>query len=262
MKAVLVRELLGSWRATILWSLAIIGILTLYLPLYGSLVSGDMQALLDSLPPQLVQTLGYDDITSGPGYVQATFYGLMGFFLITAASVSWAAQAIGGHEQSGRLELDLAHGIGRAGYVLAQTEALIIRVLFLVLVGTITILSFNGPAELGLEVGPVLVASCALAGLALFCGVWTLLAGAAFGGRALSAGVGALVAVVSYALNAVAAQQPDRDWIASASAYAWAFGDSPLQGGVTLADQWQLWLFVVAFPLVAMLALRERDLRG
>ena len=256
------RELRGSWRATLLWSLAIVGILALYLPLYDDLVTGDMQALLDSLPPQLVQTLGYDDLTSGAGYVQATFYGLMGFFLITAASVSWAAAAIGGHEQSGRLELDLAHGIGRGGYVLAQTEALIIRVVFLVLVGTVTILAFNGPADLGLELGPVLVASCALAGLALFCGVWTLLAGAAIGGRALSAGVGALVAVVSYALNAVAAQNPDADWIADASPYSWAFADAPLEGGVTLADQWPLWLFVVAFPAIAMLALRGRDLRG
>jgi len=259
---VLWRELAGSWRSTALWSLAIVGILSLYLPLYPSLVGGDMQALLDSLPPDLVTTLGYDDITSGPGYVQATFYGLMGFFLVTAASVGWASQAVGGHEQSGRLELDLAHGIGRGRYVLAQALALAIRVLVLVLVGTAVVLGFNTSAELELEVGPVLVAGAALAGLALFCGVWALLAGAAIGGRALSAGVGALVAVAGYALNAVAARTPDSDWIAASSPYSWAFGDAPLQGGVTVADQWPLWLFVVALPALAMLALRRRDLRG
>jgi ABC-2 type transport system permease protein len=262
MTPVLLRELAGSWRSTALWALAIVAILTLYLPLYPSLTGGDMQQLLDSLPPDLVATLGYDDITSGAGYAQATYFGLMGFFLITAASVTWASQAIAGHEQSGRLELDLAHGVGRAQYVAAQSLALIIRVLILVAVGAITVLGFNDSAELGLQIGPVLVASAALAGLALFCGVWSLLAGAAIGGRALSAGIGALVAVAGYALNAVSQQNPDTEWLGDASPYTWAFGDDPLKGGVTIADQWQLWIFVLVFPLTAMLALRERDLRG
>jgi ABC-2 type transport system permease protein len=262
MIAVLRRELAGSWRGVALWSLAIVAILSLYLPLYPSLVGGDMQQLLDSLPPDLVATLGYDDITSGAGYAQATFYGLMGFFLVTAAAIAWASQAIGGHEQSGRLELDLAHGIGRVAYVAGQAVALLVRVLILVAVGTIAILAFNEPAELELEPGPVLVASAALAALALFCAMWALLAGAAIGGRALSAGVGALVAVASYALNAVAAQNPDIEWLGDTSPYTWAFGDAPLKGGVAIADQWPLWLFVVALPVLSVLALRRRDVHG
>ncbi|MER7797274.1 ABC transporter permease subunit [Microbacterium sp. NPDC096154] len=259
---VLLRELTHSWRSTALWSLAIVGILCLYLPLYPSLASGDMQQLLDALPPDLVATLGYDDITSGAGYTQATFFGLMGFFLVTAASVAWASQAIAGHEQSGRLELDLAHGIGRAAYVGGQSLALVIRVLILVAVGVATVLVLDGSAQLDLAPGAVIVAGSALAGLALFCGAWSLLAGAAIGGKALSAGVGALVAVLSYAFNALAAQNPDVQWLGDLSAYHWAFADDPLKGGTTLADQWPLWLFVVVFPLTAMVALRERDLRG
>ena len=42
----------------------------------------DMLALLDTLPDELVNAIGYDQITTGAGYTQSTFYGLIGFALL------------------------------------------------------------------------------------------------------------------------------------------------------------------------------------
>jgi ABC-2 type transport system permease protein len=48
-----------------------------------------------SLPPELVRTIGYENITTGAGYAQATFFGLTGFFLITIASITWGGAFTG-----------------------------------------------------------------------------------------------------------------------------------------------------------------------
>lgn len=54
------------------------------------------------LPPELVETLGYDQITSGHGYTEATFFKLTGFIILTVAAVAivgYTADALAGmHE--------------------------------------------------------------------------------------------------------------------------------------------------------------------
>ena len=108
------RNLADSWRGLAGWTVGLLAALLLYLPLYPSLGgSGQMQEMIDSLPPELVQTLGYDQIGTGPGYAQATFFGLIGFILVTIAAVGWGTGAIANDEEIGQLELTLAHGVTR-----------------------------------------------------------------------------------------------------------------------------------------------------
>ncbi|SDN65407.1 ABC-type multidrug transport system, ATPase component [Cryobacterium flavum] len=52
-----------------------------------------------------------DLAATGAGYTQATLFGLIGFLLLSIAATSWGAGALGGDEESGRLELTLAHGV-------------------------------------------------------------------------------------------------------------------------------------------------------
>src|SRR3546814_7700305 len=110
-----------------------------------------MQQIIDSLPEQLVKTLGYEQIASGPGYVQGTFFGLIGFLLLTIAATSWGSGAIAGAEESGKLELTLAHAVGRGAYALEVALAGLVRLIVLGLVAGVIILALNDPAELGLE---------------------------------------------------------------------------------------------------------------
>lgn len=96
------RSLRESWRGLIGWSLGIAAVLFLYLPLYPSFGSGgQLQDMIKSLPKELVQTLGYDQIATGAGYAQSTFYGLMGFLLLTIAAVLWGSAAIAGADEWG-----------------------------------------------------------------------------------------------------------------------------------------------------------------
>ena len=92
---VLRRSLLESWRATLGWTIGVAAALLLYLPLFPSIGGNDqMQQLIDGLPPELVSALGYDQIGSGAGYTQATFYGLIGFLILSIAAITWGASAV------------------------------------------------------------------------------------------------------------------------------------------------------------------------
>ena len=75
------RHLLDGWRGQLGWSLGIAAVIGMYLPLFPSLQSPELAQLIDSLPAELVSTLGFNQIASGAGYAQATFFGLLGFVL-------------------------------------------------------------------------------------------------------------------------------------------------------------------------------------
>ncbi|MGO3234110.1 MAG: ABC transporter permease subunit, partial [Microbacterium sp.] len=86
------RSIRESWRSLLGWTLGVAAVLFLYLPLYPSIGSSDqMTQLIDSLPDQLIDTLGYNQIASGAGYTEATFYGLIGFLLMAIAAVLWGS---------------------------------------------------------------------------------------------------------------------------------------------------------------------------
>ncbi|KQR48608.1 ABC transporter permease [Microbacterium sp. Leaf161] len=257
------RNLRESWRSLLGWTVGLAAVLFLYLPLYPSIGgNGQMQDIIDALPKQLVETIGYDQISSGAGYTQSTFYGLMGFLLLTIAAVIWGSAAIAGAEESGRAELDLAHGIGRGQYALESALAVLVRLLWLGAFSGVVVRALNDSAGLDLEGWHIVGASAALTGLAFLTASAALFAGAATGRRIWATGVGAGIAVVGYILQALAKQSKDLDWMNALSPYAWVYRQSPLAEGVDPGGLALTWGLAVAFVVASALALRARDLRG
>jgi ABC-2 type transport system permease protein len=220
-----------------------------------------MKELIDSLPDQLVDTLGYNQITSGAGYTEATFYGLIGFLLLTIAAVMWGS-SLASAEESGRAELDLAHGIGRGQYALETTLSVLVRLVWLGLFAALVAWALNDPAELDLDAGHLVGASAALTGLAFLTASASLFAGALTGRRIWATGVGAGIAVVGYILQAIAKQSGDLEWLNALSPYAWAYRQSPLAEGVDAGGLALTWGIALALAAASALALRARDLRG
>ncbi|MFS0894914.1 ABC transporter permease subunit [Microbacterium sp. 179-I 3D3 NHS] len=260
---VLRRSLRESWRGVLGWTLGLAAVLLLYLPLYPSLGGSEqLQDLLAALPKELVDTLGYDQISSGAGYTQSTFYGLMGFLLLTIAAVVWGSAALAGAEESGRAELDLAHGIGRVQYALESAASVLVRLLWLAVFSGAVIQALNGPADLDLEPARIVGASAALAGLAFLTASAALLAGAATGRRVWATGVGAGIAVLGYILQALAKQSSDLEWLNALSPYAWVYRQSPLAEGPDAAGLALTWGLALVCVAASAVALRARDLRG
>lgn len=256
------RSIRESLRSLVGWTIGVAAVLFLYLPLYPSIGASDqMTQLIDSLPKQLVDTLGYNQIASGAGYTEATFYGLMGFVLLTIAAVLWGS-SIAAAEESGRAELDLAHGIGRSQYALETALSVLVRMLWLGVFAALVVWALNSPAELDLEPARIIGASAALVGVVFLTAGAALLAGAATGRRAWATGVGAGIAVLGYILHALAKQSSDLEWLNALSPYSWVFRQSPLAEGVDLAGLALTWGVGLVLAAASALALRARDLRG
>ena len=257
------RSIRESWRSLVGWSIGIAAVLFLYLPIYPSFgASADLQSLIDSLPKQLVETLGYDQLASGAGYVQSTYFGQMGFLLLTIAAVLWGSAAIAGAEESGRAELDLAHGIGRGRYALESALSVLVRLAWLGAFSGLVIWALNKPSELDLDPVRLIDASAAMTGLAFLTAAAALLAGAATGRKVWATGVGTGIAVLGYILHALAKQSGDLEWMNALSPYSWVFSRSPLADGADAAGLALTWGIAAALAAASALAFRARDLHG
>ena len=254
------RAFFDTWRSTLGWALGLAAAIFLYLPLYPSIGgSAQMQEMIDALPAEMTKALNYDQIATGPGYTQATLFGLLGFLLMTIASVSWGAAAVGGDEESGQLELTLAHGVRRVQVVLERALALLLRVILLAaLVGALVWL-LNGSAQLGIELDNLLGATVLFAGLALLSGTAALCAGAVTGRRTFGLAAGAAVAVLGYVFNAVGRQSKDVEWLLNLSPYHWAYGNAPVSNGADWPAAAWLWAISAALVALAAVALERRD---
>lgn len=232
----------------------------LYLPLYPSIGgSAQMQQMIDALPQEMTRALNYDQIATGPGYTQATLFGLIGFLLMSMASVSWGAAAVGGDEESGLLELTLAHSVTRVQVVLERAFALVVRVAVLSALVFVLVLILNGPSKLEIDVGHLAGAVVLFAALALLSGTAALCAGALSGRKVFGIAVGAAVAVLGYVFNAVGRQSPDVEWLLNISPYHWAYGNSPVTNGADWGAAAGLLGISAALIAVAALALQRRD---
>lgn len=260
---VLRRSIRESWRSLIGWSLGVAAVLSLYLPLYPSFgANGQLDSVIEALPKQLVDTIGYDQIATGAGYAQSTFYGLMGFLLLTIAAVLWGSAAIAGAEESGRLELDLAHGISRAQYAAESALAVLVRLLWLGAFSGAIVFALNEPGGLGIHPPHIVGAALALTGLAFLSAMAGLFAGALTGRKAWATGVAAGVAVLGYVFQAVAKQSKDLEWLNALSPYAWVYHQPPLKDGVDVGGLLLVWGIALLLAVASALALSRRDLRG
>jgi ABC-2 type transport system permease protein len=256
------RAIADSWRSLIGWTIGVVGVLFMYLPLFPSLGGAEMEEMIANLPEEMVKTLGYEQIGTGAGYAQGTFFGLIGFLLLTIAAISWGSDAIAGAEESGKLELTLAHGVGRVQYALESALAVLVKLLWLAAVATVLILLLNEPSELGLEPAHVVAASAALVGLTMLSAGFALAVGALTGRRSIATTAGAGVAVLGYVFNAIANQSEDAEPLRAASPYAWAYQNTPLLDGADWGGLGLLWGLAVLLVAVSVVALRRRDITG
>ena len=241
------------------WTLGLVGAALLYLPFYPSIgANTDMQAFFTDFPPEVVTLFGLDQLGSGAAYTQATYFGLTAFLLLAIAAISWGAAAIAGDEESGQLELTMAHGVGRAQVVLERALALVTKVVVVLALASLTVWLLNDYAELALAPANVVAVSLALAGLSVTVGMAAVAAGALTGRKSVATTAGAVVAVTGYVLDAVS-QTADVPWLASFSPYHWAFGASPIVNGFDATGLSLLGAAAVALLVVATAGFVRRD---
>lgn len=254
------RAFLDPWRSTLGWAAGLAGVIALYVPIFPAIAGGSqMQAMIDAMPREMTKALNYDQIATGPGYTQATVYGLIGFLLMTIASVAWGAAAVGGDEESGQLELTLAHGVTRVQLVLERAMSMVLRITLLSAIVFGMVMMLNESARLKINPGNLFGATVLFAGLALLSGTTALFVGALTGRKTYGLAAGTAVGVLGYVFNAVGRQSPDVEWLLNLSPYHWAYGNSPVTNGADWAAAGWLWGISAGLVLLSAVALQRRD---
>lgn len=257
-------EMRRGWKSLIWWFLGLVAVCLVYLPFFKSM--GDSQglkAMLDSLPGGLVKGMGLDMMFTGSGYVQSYILELTGAVIVIVAGITWGASAVGGDEESGMLELTLAHGISRTAVYSERALAILVRFLILGAGLWAVLMAVSGPFSLKLDAGYTAagVVSFTLLGLAI--SFIALAVGAATGRKSLAVASGAGVAVVSYMLNAVGRQADDSwKWLCDISPFGWAFARNPIVDGWDWRGIGLLVALVAIAFLVGLVLFNRRDVQG
>ncbi len=253
------RELREGRRGLLGWAIGVAAAVLLYMPFYPSVGGPELtQTYIDMFPPELAALFALEGLASGPGYAQSTYFGLLGFLLISIAAIGWGSRAVAGAEDSGTLELTLAHAVTRWQVVLETALALLTRVAALCVVGSVLVWALNGPAQLGIEPTRLLAVTLALFLLTSVTGLAALFGGAVSGRPAVATGLGALVAVAAHVLDAVA-RLAGAPWLARLSPYHWAFGRDPITAGFDLGGATALAAAMAALVLLSGWLFSRRD---
>lgn len=261
LRSVFGKTLWDQRRALLAWAVGIGAVGVMYAAFYPSFNNPEMQQALKAYPKGLLEAMGMTDIGTAAGYLGSTSFGLIGPALIIVMAAALGSGAIAGDEDSGRLDLTLAHPVSRWSVVLQRFGALVAAMAIVSLVLGLALIVISGPAQLS-GIGPanLIAASLHLALLGTFFGALALGVGAATGSRGLVFGLVAVVAVVGYFGNNLGQRISGLGWLHEVSPFRFYLGGSPLTHGVQLADLGILALAAVVLVIAGGVAFDRRDL--
>lgn len=246
-------------RSLVLWCVAIAAVAALYTAFYPSIGGVKFETMMESMPPELIEAMGFQTMASASGYVSGTVYALLGAVLSLVFAIGSGARLVAGQEEDGTLELELSAPVSRTRVYLERLAALWVSVLALVATVTVVLLLLSAAMDLGLDPGHLLAASL---GLLLFAGALGTLAlgiGSFTGRRGLALGVASAVAALSYVLAYVGRLVEGGEWLERVSPYHWYIGAEPLTNGVDWGGVGLLVALAVAGAVVGLTAFRSRD---
>ena len=116
-------------RQLLSWAIGITAVGVGYAAFYPAINSPAYVDMLESFPPGVLDAMGFADIGSPAGYLGSTTFGLLGPTLVIVMAAALGGSAIAGDEESGRLDLTLAHPVGRIAVVVQRFAALVLGML-------------------------------------------------------------------------------------------------------------------------------------
>ncbi|MEW2357591.1 ABC transporter permease subunit [Spirillospora sp. NPDC029432] len=226
------KTLYDNRRVFTAWAVAT-GLLAM---MYGSFypqLSADAMASV----PEAMEGFGLDDASSAAGYLQGAVFGLLVPLLAMFYGAATGARMISADEESGYLDLLLAHPLGRTRLLLHRYAALATGALAIAAVVLLAMLAVRSSAELdGISVGNFAAQAASLALLAMLFGALATGIGAATGkGRPAVFGITAGAGVAAYALHGFA-PQIGADRLRHLTPFHYYIGGEPLKNGFRPAD--------------------------
>ncbi|MFG3703157.1 ABC transporter permease subunit [Micromonospora sp. NPDC047670] len=187
--------------------------------------------------PEAMRGFGFADTVTAAGYLQGAVFGLLVPLLITFYGSATGARMTSADEESGYLDLLLAHPLGRWRLLLQRFAALTVGAVGIAVVVLLAVLAVRSSARLdSVSVAGFTAQAVNLALLGLFFGALATAIGAATGkSRATVFGITGGVGVLSYALNGFA-PQIGVEWLRYLTPFHYYIGGEPLRNGFQGVD--------------------------
>jgi beta-exotoxin I transport system permease protein len=237
LRSVFGKTLWDQRRVLASWTIGVTAVGLLYAVFYPTINTPEMADVMESFPKGFLEAIGFTDISSAAGYVGSTTFGLLGPALIIIMGAALGGAAIAGEEESGRLDLTLAHPISRWSVTLQRFAALVAGMTVAATALWLGLVAISGLAQLGeIGVANLAAASLHLALLGTFFGALALAVGAATGRRALVYTVIAIVGVGTFLGNNLGPTIEGLGWLRDVSPFHYYSGGMPLRNGLQVVD--------------------------
>ncbi|MFC4375053.1 ABC transporter permease subunit [Nocardia halotolerans] len=220
-----------SRRGLLGWTAGITAAAGLYAAFYPQMAaSGAAQA--ENLPQGLRDALNMNDVASAAGYLSSTVFGLVVPLLAMFFGAAVGARVSAADEESGTLDLLMAHPLTRTSLLLQRFAALVAAAAGIGVTVWLAMLALRGPAELGSVGIGQFAAQCVHLMLLIVCfGALATAIGAVTGRRGTVFAVTAVVGVISWAAHSFAGQI-GLDWAAYLSPFHYYIDSEPLRNGI------------------------------
>lgn len=260
LRSVFGKTLWDQRRSLLGWTIGISAVGVLYAVFYPTINTPEMLEAVRAYPEGLLDAIGFTDIASAAGYLGSTTFGILGPALIIVFAAAIGGSAIAGDEESGRLDLTLAHPVSRWSVAVQRFAALVVAMFVVCAVLAVALIAITGPAQLD-EIGPanIVAAAIQLALLGVFFGGLAIGVGGATGRRSFVYAVVAVIAVVGYFGNNLG-PTIGLSWLSDLSPFHYAQGGQPLRNGLQLADSAILAVASMVFVAVGGIAFDRRDI--
>lgn len=256
------RTLVDNRRGLIAWAVGTAAIGLMYAAFYPQVSAGGTAEMVESYPEAMREALRLDDFASAAGYLGSTVFGLLLPLLMMAFGVTFGARAVAGDEESGYLDLLLAHPLRRMSLAVQRFAGLVtgaIAIAALVFLGMLAVRPAADLDEVG--VGRLAAQCVQLALLGITFGALAIGLGAALGKRvpalATAAGLGVLTYVLGNLAGVIGA-----DWLKYLSPFHYYIGAEPLRNGMPWADAAVLVVVALVLVTTGFLRFQRRDLRS
>ncbi|MCM6778952.1 ABC transporter permease [Nocardia sp. CDC159] len=228
--AVLTKSLRDNRRGLLGWTMGITLAAVAYSSFYPQMAkNGAAQA--ESIPESLRDAFNMNDITSAPGYLGSTVFGLIVPLLAMFFGAAFGARSSAADEESGTLDLLLAHPLTRTALIVQRFAALVLAATGIGAAVWLAMLAIRSGAELTTISPGQFAAQCVnLALLAIVFGAIATAVGAITGRRGAVLAITAAVGVAAYGAHTFAAQL-GIDWAAYLSPFHYYLDGEPLRNG-------------------------------
>jgi len=250
-------------RSLIVWSVALVGLVGMYVAVYPSVGGNSSFAkMIDQMPKayRALFTVGSGvDFTTPAGYLNTELLTFMGPLMVLVYSIGAGASALAGEEDRRTLDLLLANPISRTRVLLEKFAALAAGVVVLMLALWVALLAEGAVAGMNVPIVHSAAALLHLGLLGIEFGALALFVGALVGHLAASRAVPALVAVVAYLVNGFA---PLASWLRPLrplSPFYQYIGHDPMRTGVSPTALAITLGSTAALLALAVIAFRKRD---